>query len=750
MARVLKPYPASGSAVFKISRGGGLPVLLYWAEKTLAHRTLLWQKLNHKSACKSCAWGTGGQKGGFFNEKREPLQRCAKSVESIAADLQGPVGRDCFARMDLARLQELSSMEADKLGRLSHPVIRRANSNYYEPIGWEEVFAIAARAFSGPPERVASYSSGRSSNEAAYILQLMLRAYGSNNLADCSDLCHSPSTVGLKAVFGSGTSMVSLDDLRQSDCVVLLGSNAPANHPRLMNELIQVRERGGAVIVVNPVLEVGLINFATPASLKSLAFGSEIASLYLQPDPGSDVALLIGLAKSLIESNRLERAFLEAHTEDWQAVIAHIQATPWERIEHTCGIERAAIEGAAAVIGRAERTVFAWAMGITQHANGVDNVYAIANLALLTGNAGKPGAGTMPIRGHSNVQGFGSMGVSARPKEAIQKALETLLRKPLSRAPGYDTRALIQAAESGKIDALLCLGGNLWGANPDRAQTAHALGRIKTIIYLSTKPNPGHFHGLAAKDTIIIPVFTRDENPHKTTTESGNNFVRLNSEGQTHLHDADLISEVEFLTRLAHRMHGETPLDWRRLTDTAYVRGLIAQTIPGYEKIGEIDRTGEEFTIAGRIFHEPRFATPTGKAKMFVTPLPVLDKPRAEDFGVTTSKRAIALVLVTVRSYSQHNTVVYKAGDTYRGMPHRNCILMHPEDAAAAGFAEHERVTVTGKVGQKEQVEIIFGAPKRGAALMFYPEINDIIRPPVDLRCGIPAFKRNPVLIHAD
>lgn len=750
MARILKPYSAkAGSPVFKVSRGGGLPVVLYWAEKTLAYRTLLWQKLNHKSACKSCAWGTGGQKGGFRNELNEPLQRCAKGVESIVGDLQGPVAADFFARQSLAQLQALSSREAERLGRLSYPVILRAGSSHYERIGWPEIYAIAQKAFARPPERVASYSSGRSSNEAAYILQLMMRALGSNNLADCSDLCHSPSTYGLKQVFGSGTTMVSLEDLKQSDCVVLIGSNAPANHPRLMNELIKLRERGGRVIVVNPVIEVGLMNFASPAFVPSLLFGSEISSLYLQPDPGSDVALFVGMAKSLIEQNKIDRRFLGAHTENSQAVIEHAQATSWQQIESTCGIERVLIEQAAQMIARSERVVFAWAMGATQQANGVDNIFAIANLALLTGNAGKPGAGTMPIRGHSNVQGFGSMGVSVRLKEEIRLALEKLLGRPLSRVPGHDTRRLIEAAAAGQIDALLCLGGNLWGANPDQGQASRALGQIETIFYISTKPNQGHFHGLASKQTIIIPVFTRDENPHRTTVESGNNFVRLNETGRTHLPGADLISEVEFLTQVAHHLLGEVPVDWRRLQDTAYVRQLIAQTIPGFEKMATIDQTREEFTIAGRIFHEPVFATPTGRAKMFVPPLPELRPPQIGDFGIEPSHRAIPLVLVSVRSYSQHNTVVYKEGDSYRGMPHRNCILLNPDDAQAAGFAEHERVTVIGKIGCKEQVEVIFGSPKRGVALMFYPEINAIIQPPIDERCGIPAFKRNPILVVA-
>ncbi|MBF2046473.1 MAG: FdhF/YdeP family oxidoreductase [Elainella sp. C42_A2020_010] len=747
------PAPVEDTTDNAPNMGGGLPVIQYWAEHTLSPEgPKLWQTLLHKSACLSCAWGTGGQKGGFTNEVGETLQRCMKSVEAISAEIQPAVPLSVFEQRPLSALQQLTSLEADRLGRLSVPLIHRAGSDRYERIGWDEIYQIAESAFRQPPERVASYSSGRSSNEAAFLLQLLIRTLGSNNLADCSDLCHSPSTVGLKQMFGSGTSMVSLENLKKADCVVLIGSNAPANHPRLMNELIQLRERGGKVIVVNPVVEVGLVKFASPAfPIKSLLTGSEIASLYLQLAPGSDVALFVGIQKALLEKGLVREDYLQAHTENWQNVLEQAKNTNWDTIISTCGVSQTEIEAAAEIIGTSKGVVFAWAMGITQHDNGVDNVYSIANTALLTGNAGKEGAGTMPIRGHSNVQGFGSMGVvvTDRLKQEIQEALEKLLGRSLSRVPGYDTRALIEAADAGQIDTLICVGGNLYAANPDSTQAKRALGKIKTIIYLATKPNLGHFHGLAQQNTIIIPVFNRFENPHKTTTESGNNFVRLNDEGKTHLTNADLISEVEFLTELAQRLLGDYPVNWRKLQDTQYIRQLIAKTIPGYEKISTIDQTKAEFTIGGRIFTQPKFATPSGKAKMFVTPLPQLQLPSAADFGIPESIPSLVLTLMTGRSYSQHNTVVYKPGDRYRGMPHRNCILMHADDVERAGFHEHQQVTVQGDAGKLANVEIILGSVRPGSALMFYPEVNVIFKARIDKRSGTPAFKRVPVVVYA-
>ncbi len=744
--------PAEPPAPEDASVGGGWSVIDGWARATLSPSgPRLWQTLNHNSACLSCAWGTGGQNGGFRDELGEPLQRCLKSVEAIGAELQGPVPPEVFAGRSLEALQALTSQACDRLGRLDRPLIRRQGSDHYEPLPWEEVEALVADAFRvADPQRLASYSSGRSSNEAAFLLQLLLRALGSNNLADCSDLCHAPSTVGLNRVFGSGTSMVNLESLQQADGAVLVGSNAPANHPRLMNELIRLRERGGFVLVINPVLEAGLRRFGSPAfPIRSmLSGGSEIASLFLQPIPGSDAAVFLGLQKALLESGRVAWEFVKAHSDGWQALITQVEGTDWGAITACCGLPRVQLEQAAARLADCRAVVFAWAMGITHHANGTDNVQAIANTAVLSGNVGRPGAGTMPIRGHSNVQGFGSMGVTVHLREPMRQALEALLGRPLSRVPGYDTRALIAAAERGDVDTLLCLGGNLFGANPDSVQARRALGRIDTVIYLATKPNTGHFHGLGARQTLLLPVFNRFETPHRTTVESGNNWVRLNEPGRTHLRSGQLVSEVGFLAELAHRLLGEDPIDWRRLQDPVYVRELIARTVPGYGAIATIDSSRREFEVEGRVFATPRFATASGRAQLAPTPLPDLALPGPEHFGgLAPGERGLVLSLITARSYGQHNTVVYKSGDSYRGMPHRHTILMNPDDLAATGLVAHQRVSVQGDAGRLEGIEVIPGSIRRGAALMFYPEANVLMHAVVDPASGTPAFKRVPVLV---
>ena len=733
-------------------RGGGWPLIDGWARATLSPGGPgLWRTLLHKSACLSCAWGTGGQNGGFVDELGEPLQRCLKSVEAIAAELQPAVPAQVFAGRRLAELQQLDSADCDRLGRLSQPLIRRQGSDHYVPIDWPEVYELVEASFRVPAARLASYSSGRSSNEAAYLLQLLLRALGSNNLADCSDLCHAPSTVALQAAFGSGTSMVNLDSLKHADCVVLVGSNAPANHPRLMNELLQLRQRGGTVIAINPVLEVGLLKFGSPAfPIRSMLQNSEVASLFLQPIPGSDTAVFLGLQKALLERDAIPWQFVRAHSDGWEALIEQLRDTSWQQITSCCGLSREELDHAAAQIANASGVVFAWAMGITHHRNGVDNVQAIANTAVLSGNVGRPGAGTMPIRGHSNVQGFGSMGVSAQLREPMRLALEQLLGRPLSRQAGYDTRALIEAAAADRVDTLFCLGGNLYGANPDAQQAQRALAQIDTIIYLATKPNTGHFHGLAARQTLLLPVFNRFESPHRTTVESGNNWVRLNEPGSTHLQGGSLVSEVVFLAELAGRLMGDGPVDWRRLQEPSYVHQLIARSVPGYGAIADIDSSRKEFQVAGRVFDQPKFPTATGRAQLTPTPLPRLSLPAADHFGgVPAGQRGLVLSLITARSYGQHNTVVYKRGDSYRGMPHRQTILMNRDDLRLSGLQPHQRVTVQGEAGAMAQVEIIPGDIRAGAALMFYPEANCLMRAEIDPRSGTPAYKRVPVLVHS-
>ena len=445
---------------------------------------------------------------------------------------------------------------------------------------------------------------------------------GTNNVNNCSYYCHQASGVGLTSVLGSGAGTVQLEDIEGADLVFLIGGNPASNHPRLMTNLKNIRRRGGQVIVVNPVKETGLINFRVPSDVRSLLFGTEIASLYVQPHIGGDLALMYGLAKRIVEIGAHDQRFLDEHCEGWPELSESLQQLSWDEIEAKSGVSRAEIEDAAQHYAAAKNVIFAWTMGITHHLHGVENVQAIANLALLRGMVGKPCSGLLPIRGHSNVQGIGTVGVTPKLKEAIFERLQSHFQVKLPTTPGLDTMACMEAAATGRLKFGCCLGGNLYGSNPDAAFAESALGKLETLVYLSTTLNTGHAHGLA-QETIILPVLARDEEPQPTTQESMFSYVRL-SDGGPRRHEGPR-SEIQIIAEIGQRVLGDgSPVDWRGMEQTGRIREAISRIVPGLEPIGGIDRTRQEFSIPGRSFREPRFATADGKARLFVHALPEL------------------------------------------------------------------------------------------------------------------------------
>jgi molybdopterin-dependent oxidoreductase alpha subunit len=399
-------------------------------------------------------------------------------------------------------------------------------------------------------------------------------------------------------------------------------------------------------------------------------------------------------------------------------------------------VSKPQIDAVADRYAAARRVVFSWTMGITHHAHGVQNVQAIANLALLRGMVGKRGAGLLPIRGHSNVQGIGSMGVTPKLKDAIFAAVEREFAVKLPTTPGLDTLGCIDSAHSGRLKFGLCLGGNLYGSNPDARYAAEALGKLDTLVYLSTTLNTGHAHGLA-RETIILPVLARDEEPEPTTQESMFNYVRL-SDGGPRRHEGPR-SEVQVIAEIARRvMPADGPLDWAVMEHTGKIRQAIAKVVPGFEKLAEIDRTKQEFHLPGRTFHEPKFATPDGKAVLHIHDLPDLAGGDGQ------------LRLMTVRSEGQFNTVVYEEEDIYRGQERRDVILMHPDDLAHRGLVENEKVTVRSEAGVMHNLLARpFSEIRAGNALMYYPEANVLVPRSVDPLSKTPAFKSVLVTVEA-
>ena len=687
-----------------------------------------WKAMRSKNACKTCALGMGGQRGGMVNELGRFPEVCKKSMQAMAADMQPAIDPGFWRQRSIHDLRGMSPRQLESCGRLVQPLRLLRGEDHWKPIDWEEALqAVADRLKSLSPEETFWYFSGRSSNEAGFLLQLMARAYGANNINNCSYYCHQASGVGLKSAVGSGTATVVLDDVEHADLVFVIGGNPPSNHPRLMTVLADVRRRGGRVIVINPVVEQGLVTFHIPSRPLSLLFGTKIATRYVQPHIGGDLALLWGVAKKIDEMGAADSGFLRRHCEGHDAWEEHLRQLSWREIEAKSGVSRSDIESIAADYAAAKNAVFSWTMGITHHAHGVQNVQAIANLALQRGMVGKPNAGLLPIRGHSNVQGIGSVGATPKLTDAVLKRTQDELNITLPEAAGMDTLACMEAAEEGRVKLGLYLGGNLYGSNPDSHFAQRALSNLQTQVFLNTTLNTGHAWGLA-EENYLLPVLARDEEPEPTTQESMFNFVRL-SDGGPRRHDGPL-SEVELIAELGSRALGEEPIDWRALKSTSEIRRLIGAVVPGYGAISRIDTTKQEFQIDGRTFHQPTFPTSDGKARLHVHALPEL---QGED-GM--------LRLMTVRSEGQFNTVVYEEEDIYRGQTRRDVILIHPDDLRRMGLQPQQHVSVVSDTGRMDRIIAQpFKDIRRGNVLMYYPEANALVARRADPESKTPAFK---------
>lgn len=718
--------------------GGGFPAIAYTISKALeAGPIRLWKKMRSKNACKTCALGMGGQLGGMVNEAGHFPEVCKKSLQAQVADMQGAISPEYFDKNNLERLLELSPKQAEDLGRLAFPLLLEEGKNKFEVISWQKAaFIMQDTLKKSSPEKVAFYSSGRSSNEAAFLLQSFARVYGSNHVMNCSYYCHQASGVALKLTLGSGTATIELEDLNLCDMVVLAGANPASNHPRLMTMLAALRKRGGQVIVINPIVERGLERFHVPSRPMSLLFGSEIASDYIQIRAGGDLAFFVGAIKALAEAEKINYEFLKEHAHNYEEVLAAASSCSWPEIEKSCGLSRELIEKMAFKIAAAKACVFAWAMGLTHHQWGVDNILALANLALATGHLGKPGAGLLPIRGHSNVQGIGSIGFAPALQENFKLALEKIYGKKFPQEPGYDTAALMQASHEGKIECLFILGGNLWASNPDLEFAGKAMQNVPTSIYLSTKLNPGHFHG-RGKRTLILPVLARDEEPQASSQESMFNFVRLSSGGEANL-KGQMRAETEIIAELAENVLGDLPFAWSKMRSHTEIRKIIATVLDGWQDLAQIE-SGKEFTIGGRVFHKPFFpARSDGKAHMHPTLLPAESEKSENEFR-----------LITIRSEGQFNSVVYEEHDLYRGVPHRYCLLMSRADADRMKLSEGDKVTLRGEAGKMGNLEIVISPIKEGVLAMYYPEANAIIKARLDERSKTPAFKSAPVWLEA-
>lgn len=715
--------------------GGGPKKLLYTLNtlRQLGLRNAA-KALNSHNACKACGLGMGGQRGGMTNELGEFPAVCNKSIQAQSTDIQAAIPAALFAQHPIADFAQLSDRELEHLGRLDTPLYKSAQDTHYHPLSWEAAIALMAARFAAcDPQRTFFYASGRSSNEAGFVLQLLARLYGTNNVNNCSFYCHQATGAGLHNTIGTGTATVSLEDVTHADLIFVMGANPSSNHPRFVHQLKACRDRGGDVIVINPAREPGLVRFAVPKSPTSLLSGGTwIASEYIQPAINGDVALLKGMAKALLEAGHIDMAYITNYTTGFEAYVEDVNSTPWDALTLSAGVTESQMRALSERYAGARTVVFAWGMGITHHLNGVANVEAIANLALLRGMVGKPGAGLLPLRGHSNVQGIGTVGVKPDLPDHYIALLEQHLKIALPRQPGLDTLACLEAAAVGDMEACLQLGGNLFAASPDREWTRRALDRIGFKAYLTTTMNRGHVTGMENSESLVLPVTARDEEWQPTTQESMFNYVRLSDGGIRRLDNAR--PETHILGELAALLLPDSPFAISSLRSHDDIRAAIAASIPGMSLLADIGRTRQEFTIPGRILHDKRFGTESGRAHFCITPLPACRNDEHWPY-----------LLASIRSEGQFNSIIYEEHDSYRGTDTRWAILMNPVDMETLGVLHGGHVNIVSLHGRMDRVVVFPFALPRGNVMAYYPEANVLIGREHDERSKTPAFKSVPV-----
>ena len=714
---------------------GGFKAMRYvmsCAQKVGANK--LSEAVRSKNTCKACAFGTGGQRGGLHNEFSDRIEICNKNIQAQTSDIRQPIPVQIFEENSINELKALSPKQLEDLGRLATPLYKEKNANYFESISYAEAYRIIKLRLQGSdPTRSFFYASGRSSNEAAFILQLMARAYGCNHINNCSYYCHQASGVGLNASLGTGTSTIQYADLHKADLIFVVGANPASNHPRFVKVLLECRQRGGNVVVINPSKEAGLVRFASPANFKSMiAGGNEVASQFLQPHIGGDAALLAGIAKQLISQGEIDTDYINRYCSDFDEYKDFVNSLTWPIIERESGVKRQEIETASSLYQSSSKTIFTWGMGLTHHKNGTENIESIVNLALLRGMIGGEGKGLLPLRGHSNVQGVGSMGFTPKLKSQVFDSIERKYSIDLPKYEGMDTLACIQAAAKGAIDFALLLGGNLYAANPDTKFSKKALDSIPFKVMINSTLNETHLNGIDGEN-IILPVRVRDEEKQPTTQESMFNFLRMSDGGIDRINS--LCSEVEIITSIASEITKESTLDFSVFREHKNIRNAIAELVPGFESLRNIDKTKQEFHISNRYFSKPKFKTVSGKANFKI--------PRHTNWQRRRNKpkNSQTFFLTSVRSEGQFNTIIYTEEDTYRRQKNRRVLFINPQDLKMLNLKEDDLVSVSNEVGKMENLALKEFDIRPGNVMTYFPEANVLVSQDVDIRSKTPSFK---------
>ncbi|MDZ5078908.1 FdhF/YdeP family oxidoreductase [Nesterenkonia sp. HG001] len=694
--------------------------------------------------CPGCAWpeSTTGH--------RKKLEFCENGAKALAEEnTQRVVTPEWWAEHSIAELEQKTEYWLGQSGRITHPMIIREGETHYRPIGWGEAFrTIAEHVQATTPERCVFYTSGRTANETAFMYQLLARSLGTNNLPDCSNMCHESSGTAMSPTIGIGKGTVTLEDLEQAELIFVVGQNPGTNHPRMLGSLADCRKNGGKVVAVNPLPEAGLLTFKDPQTPQGLVGGGDrISDEYLQIKVGGDQALFQALGHLLIQAEEeqpgtvLDPSFIESSTSGFEEYREARAELDWEVTERATGLSREEVEHIAGLMARSKATIFCWALGITQQPHSVDTIREIVNLLLLQGNFGKPGAGACPVRGHSNVQGDRTFGIWEKPREEFLAALDAEFGITSPREHGCDSTDAMTAMAAGRADVFVSLGGNLAMANSDTALMAQALRRTGLTVHISTKPNRSHVvHG---RTSIILPTLGRsdrdDKHPGGAQILSVENSMSVVSSTQGRLEPVSdhLLAEPVIIARMAEAILGrDHQVDWRAMAeDYDVIRDHASRVVPGTEDFNRRVRQKYGFVLPNPPRDHRSFATADGRAAFSVRDLEYLEPPEGY------------LVLQTMRSHDQYNTTFYGLDDRYRGISGgRRVILIHPEDLAESGFADRDLVDVVsmfrGEERRAPRFRLVAYPTVRGCVAAYYPEANALVhRDLVARESNTPGFK---------
>ncbi|MFD4034631.1 FdhF/YdeP family oxidoreductase [Streptomyces sp. NPDC058637] len=685
-------------------------------------RTLL--KVNQKDGfdCPGCAWPEG--------DKRHTAEFCENGVKAVAEEATlRRVTPDFFAAHPVADLAGRSGYWLGQQGRITQPVYLPEGADRYEAVTWERAFEILAEELTAlaSPDEALFYTSGRTSNEAAFLLQLFAREFGTNNLPDCSNMCHESSGSALTETIGIGKGSVSLDDLHQADLIIVAGQNPGTNHPRMLAALEQAKASGAKIISVNPLPEAGMERFKNPQTARGMLKGAALNDLFLQIRIGGDQALFRLLNKMILRTEgAVDTAFVAEHTHGYEEFAAAARTADWAGTLAATGLEREAIEQALAMVLASKRTVVCWAMGLTQHKHSVPTIREVVNFLLLRGNIGRPGAGVCPVRGHSNVQGDRTMGIFERPSAAFLDALDREFGITSPRHHGYDVVRSIQALRDGEAKVFFAMGGNFVAATPDTTVTETAMRRARLTVHVSTKLNRSH--AVTGTRALILPTLGRTDKDVQAgkrqfvTVEDSMGLVH-SSRGNLTPASPHLLSEPAIVARLARAVLGpRSTTPWEDFEkDYGTIRDRISRVVPGFEDFNaRVARPGG-FSLPHAPRDERRFPTATGKANFTAAPVEYPELPEGR------------LLLQTLRSHDQYNTTIYGLDDRYRGIKGgRRIVMVNPDDARTLGLADGSYTDLVSE--WKDGVErrapgfrVVHYPTARGCAAAYYPETNVLV-----------------------